>query len=281
MSKNHFKPSIWQIIGSSQKDEYYINKFATDLDKSIKQLFGVRFWIRWKDLISNCNRLLYYLVTSFNGSQTLGEEYYQVLQVSDNVVPSRFQRLTLSLLHTFQHFLLKKFVIFVNNFSEAYFKYKYPLDEVRSNVQYFVQLITSLNRAIFYFNATYLDLIKRLLSIRYLSTYQRSSCNVDHSTSTILGSLSLLHIILSLYSKYNLISRSSNYDQSITSTELSRSVDSKCLLCFSNRTDATLIECGHIFCWHCLTKWLQYKHFCPTCRRSVKSNRMVYLYNYN
>lgn len=287
MSSSPFESSIWQIIRASQKDDHYLSKLGIDLDQSVKLLFGARFWIRSQELLTNSTKLLYYLLTTTSGRQTLGEEYSNIVQVVPELsIPSFTKRLSLSLLYTFHSTLLQKCTTLLHDFIDKYFRRDYSLDEFRNDVQYLFHLLQALNLASFYFSGAYLDLSKRLLGIGYFSTFQRQSLSpLNHSTSKLLGYLSLLQIILSLYSKYRVLKPFSSSEHSATSNATSDPASSddigpKCLLCFSKRTNPTLIECGHIFCWQCLTNWLQYRNECPTCRRVVQSNRLVFLHNY-
>ena len=54
----------------------------------------------------------------------------------------------------------------------------------------------------------------------------------------------------------------------------------KCSLCLDKRNNPTCAECGHVFCWKCITDWVSYDQKCPLCRRTLKPSRFVLLANY-
>jgi peroxin-10 len=53
----------------------------------------------------------------------------------------------------------------------------------------------------------------------------------------------------------------------------------KCALCLEERTESTLTECGHLFCWGCIVPWAQERGECPLCRQHVECNRLLSIYN--
>ncbi|KAH9400888.1 peroxisome biogenesis factor 10 [Tyrophagus putrescentiae] len=260
--------SVWAVLRASQKDELYAARLAANLGEALKTLVGVRAWIRYQDqLVVPATALLYHLLTTGSGRQTLGEEYCSLLQSIGG--------------HHLQLFRTT------------------DLEELRAAVQYFFATAQAINNAAFYFTGRYLELGKRLLSIGYLSTNGGFfASQTSTSTSTLLGCLSALQVVLSLYSRYGLLAGLWNSslssplppeeDHHLSSTSTPSSSSSaessptkSCLLCLSPRRQSTLLPCGHIFCWPCLTSWLQFRAECPTCRRAIQeTGRLVYLHNY-
>ncbi|CAE6432992.1 unnamed protein product [Rhizoctonia solani] len=53
----------------------------------------------------------------------------------------------------------------------------------------------------------------------------------------------------------------------------------RCALCLEERTATTSTECGHLFCWGCIVGWGDEKAECPLCRQSLKTTRLLPLYN--
>lgn len=57
----------------------------------------------------------------------------------------------------------------------------------------------------------------------------------------------------------------------------------RCTLCMDRRTpesgNSTVTECGHVFCWDCITGWVREKPECPLCRHALQANKLVPIYN--
>ncbi|KAK0550117.1 peroxisome biogenesis factor 10 [Tilletia horrida] len=58
----------------------------------------------------------------------------------------------------------------------------------------------------------------------------------------------------------------------------------RCTLCMEQRTpekgNSAVTECGHVFCWDCITNWAREKPECPLCRQSLVPSRLLPVYNF-
>lgn len=54
-----------------------------------------------------------------------------------------------------------------------------------------------------------------------------------------------------------------------------------CAICQQPRKNpACPIQCGHIFCWTCLQKWIKFRAECPVCRKASRPQDILALRNY-
>ncbi|WFC99243.1 peroxisome biogenesis factor 10 [Malassezia yamatoensis] len=57
----------------------------------------------------------------------------------------------------------------------------------------------------------------------------------------------------------------------------------RCILCMDRRTpeagNSAVTECGHVFCWDCITNWVKEKQECPLCRQAFQPNKLIPIYN--
>ncbi|KAL4402524.1 peroxisome biogenesis factor 10 [Malassezia pachydermatis] len=57
----------------------------------------------------------------------------------------------------------------------------------------------------------------------------------------------------------------------------------RCTLCMDRRAPeqgtSAVTECGHVFCWDCITEWAKEKAECPLCRQSLQCARLIPIYN--
>lgn len=55
----------------------------------------------------------------------------------------------------------------------------------------------------------------------------------------------------------------------------------ECIICFASPAeDPVVTQCGHIFCWGCLKKWVgnSQQMFCPVCKNGINMDRVISLY---
>jgi len=74
-------------------------------------------------------------------------------------------------------------------------------------------------------------------------------------------------------------------DQKYAPSQPSRVVEeeeekNRCSLCMSPRRNPTVTDCGHLFCWNCITTALNTKEECPLCRTPCLSTKLLPLAHY-
>eukprot|EP01060_Flectonema_neradi_P012157 TRINITY_DN19044_c0_g1_i1.p1 TRINITY_DN19044_c0_g1~~TRINITY_DN19044_c0_g1_i1.p1 ORF type:complete len:167 (+),score=11.15 TRINITY_DN19044_c0_g1_i1:54-503(+) len=52
-----------------------------------------------------------------------------------------------------------------------------------------------------------------------------------------------------------------------------------CGICMDKATEPVVTQCGHLFCWPCLGRWLDREHSdCPTCKAGCTRDNIIPLY---
>ena len=53
----------------------------------------------------------------------------------------------------------------------------------------------------------------------------------------------------------------------------------ECNVCFEEAKEPVVTRCGHLYCWHCLSEWLERGALdCPVCKASVTRETVIPLY---
>lgn len=293
--------NILQIIRSQQKDEYYILIIREELQDIIKQLIGIRYWIKWQKTIHAFNTFIYYLLTTTAGNQTLGEEYCHLIQIYDKTVPNFFRRFLLSLGYAFSFKLVKFIEKLIIDFNVV----NCDEDNINQRFKYISELISRINRSIFFLNGRYPDIPKRLLSIQYLTTtINRPLFNLAYnknnsSTINLLASLSVIQLVFSFYHQYKIMAvqqkrynlkktfkkmqcQAANWNIQTTNMDMDSKYEKrKCVLCAFEFNIPTLLLCGHVFCWNCIDDWLTLKDECPICKSNIDKRQCTFLRNFS
>jgi peroxin-10 len=214
------------ITRNHQKDQFYIHQ----LDEKVRQIISLRKVYRWigADTLP-ISTALYYILTTLQGTKTLGEEYCKILPVDvvSGTLPTIWKRLALILTPWLSRYLGDD--------------------------------IPALHRVLFYWDGKYPELIRRILSLRYIYHPRRPPISND---GWLYATLAMVALPVTMY---KLVTRLRE-EQDTEEGEPSQ----KCSLCLEKRKDATITNCGHLFCWQCIFGWLKMREECPLCRNECK-----------
>ncbi|GAA5830992.1 hypothetical protein JCM11251_005104 [Rhodosporidiobolus azoricus] len=101
-----------EIVRANQKDLYYLSQLTERIEDVSRALLGIRWLQKWSKELQQGSKIAYFGLTTLLGSQTLGEEYCDVMQYQrrDRRPPSLPRRAALVALHTlFPYFLARAY----------------------------------------------------------------------------------------------------------------------------------------------------------------------------
>ncbi|EFP74723.2 peroxisome bioproteinsis factor 10 [Puccinia graminis f. sp. tritici] len=111
-SKNLRFPSAAQpeIIRADQKDAYFINALFDQIEPLLRAAKGSRWVNNNVTRLQDASKLIYLSLTTLPGSQTLGEEYCDIIQFDafNNTLPALYRRAILIIIEVFSPRLLSK-----------------------------------------------------------------------------------------------------------------------------------------------------------------------------
>ncbi|GFY79278.1 peroxisome biogenesis factor 10 [Trichonephila inaurata madagascariensis] len=291
MSKSQLAGTA-EILRASQKDEEYMRYMRKLLADVTQRCLGIPFWMKWKDLSNTFSDAVFFSLTTLSGLQTLGEEYANIIQIDRNLksIPSKWARLTDVSLRTFGCYFLLKFQTWIENQLSSLPQVESNDDNTNiTNLKIYlpivfkaISVLQRIHLIVFYLYGNYYNFSKRLTGINYL-VIRRWLSNPDQQTSyKVLGWIAATQLFLSLAINMYAISTKPSVSVKEKESNSGEVVNSKnqCSLCFEKRSYSTATPCGHLFCWSCITSWMQNKEECPLCRESFPPSKLILLQNY-
>lgn len=265
------------IVRAAQKDDFYKRVFNEQCYDLFSRVFGPRMSMNKQIEVKLLTDACYYGLNTLIGTQTLGEEYCDILQVKYPVrLPTLWERVALIFCHVFAPYIAERFFMRVFSMQPRF-------------VPHLRDLLPKLQRmhlALFYFTGTFYDFSKRLTNIHYIFN---GKVDQQRPKYHILGALILVQfgvsLMLSVREKLTKLRNKSltsieDYSEAAQPLETQLFNPPKCTLCLEPRKNTTATTCGHLFCWNCIAEWCNNKPECPLCRQNLTLQSLVCIYNY-
>ncbi|ORY42109.1 hypothetical protein LY90DRAFT_671938 [Neocallimastix californiae] len=313
-SKKNISPNVMDIsfpyasqtaiVRSVQFDEYYQDYLINETKNQFKQIFGIRKFIKYENNIALISRFLYYILTSILGSQTLGEEYCELIPINNlnNTPSSKLTKIYIILLHVgfpqFISFFLNKLQKATKNQTTLSKDVKPTKKDTLKRITHnqipklkilFEKYIYAVHISLFYINGRYYEISKRMFNNRYIFSRQLQK-NEDKNKYEALGYIILFEIFMKLIKNAKSIvlnkgeseddEKNENIPEQYNKLPEGEKTLRKCTLCLEFCKDISVTNCGHVFCWNCICEWCQKKNECPLCRQHIQLSQLYRIYNY-
>ncbi|CAO3635752.1 unnamed protein product [Cunninghamella blakesleeana] len=210
------------IIRANQKDVYYQSILQEQMSTVCQQFLGARRQHQWQKEINTFSDFCYYGLTTLLGTQTLGEEYCDLVQINQysEIYPGFIRRFILVFTHTLLPYIYTRGIAEIKKQAQRRSLHQpqrhhhdddveldtntVPLKErieqfvknTLPNIQEFIfKNVKPLHLAIFYFFGAYYSFSKRLTGIRYLFT-RKLGPNEQRQGYEVLGVLIIAQLVI-------------------------------------------------------------------------------------
>lgn len=202
------------IIRANQKDSYFQSVLLEQFSAILRKLYGSRFAHTHTAEARTFTELLYLGLTTLVGNRTLGEEYCNVIQISDSSLrlPAIGRRAAYIISSVLLPYSLAKVLPALRtrvrlkleaNLRRKAARHHHP--SIRDRVQaYILENLSTLTSpspvyavtlSLFYFTGSYYHLSKRLFGLRYIST-KRLAASEQRVGYEVLGVLLVLQMVV-------------------------------------------------------------------------------------
>lgn len=243
------------IVRSLQKDVYYRQELEKDLKLVLLDYLSVGMYLKIEEWLPLLTDLMYYGVMTGSGRRTLGEAYSNIVPVDldkkDYFLKSKVKRIIWIVFSVLLPFTLKR-------------RCKSP------RLQRVIDCLAPTNTIFFYLTGAFPSIVNRFLSVRYIFYPQRPPA-LDQD-SWIYKGLALATAVVTFNNlRGAFITQDKCKGLSASGGIKPCRQQYKCPVCLDPIAGLSFasIKCGHVYCWHCISKWMTMEadgSSCPVCR---------------
>lgn len=280
--------SAGAVVRAAQSDASQRNALRQQTHDAAVAAFGIQFAMRHRTELTCASDALYgALSTRFFASQSVGEQFADIVATKNGALLGNGTRIGLLALECVLPHVVPQLPRFVfslrNSFRELADdpRVRRPVrrqlrqiaapssavwTRVRTALEWLRSAVPELHRlhtALFYVTGAYYDVVRRLLSVRYVENH-RAPPGTPRPSYALLGALlfarSVLLFVAAARTHYE-THQNATTKRSTTATVLeiksnADSPDYQCVLCMGECNLPTILPCGHLFCWQCVASWL-------------------------
>lgn len=294
--------SAGAVVRAAQSDAVQRNALRQQMHDAIVATFGIQTAMRHRTSLLCLSDALYgALSTRFFSAQSVGEQFSDIVATRNGALLGNGARVALLVLECVAPHVVTQMPAFVFSLrtsfreladnravrrrvrrhlrrlaapdSAVWARVRTALEWLRSAVPELHRLHT----ALFYVTGAYYDVVRRLLSVRYVENH-RAPPGTPRPSYAMLGALlfarSVLLLVAAARSQYQMataVSEKPTIDLSAAAPASRANPDApdyQCVLCMGECNVPTILPCGHLFCWQCVASWLATNvSSCESCDR--------------